>query len=80
MTITDNERAFLTAVASNEYQDCHSQVDNPVWTDCVNGWERASKGGTVASLVKKGLLGQDDECVWLTQEGFDAIEAGLRKP
>lgn len=73
-TLTENERALLIAIRNNEFQDGMNPVNNPIWVDCVWGWEGSTKyPGTMASLVKKGLAKTDGETCSITQAGFDAI-------
>ena len=80
MSTTNNEARFLQAIASSEFRTS-DDLTEPVWMDCIEGWEPSAKGGTVASLSKKGLVGFDDysdpgnETVWLTDEGIAALAA-----
>ncbi len=78
-TITEKERALLTAIRDDEFQDGQCPVGNPVWSFSPCGQFGTSAGGIMASLVKKGLAGADDHgysdpVCWVTQEGCDAIE------
>jgi hypothetical protein len=86
MTLTANEEAVLDNVLKNHFVSARwkwnldyrfNQDDFQVWCDCISDSDseyQAPKGkvlsGTVSSLVKKGLLISDGECVILTEEGF----------
>lgn len=75
MTITTtNELAFLRAIVASEYHDGNDVIGNPVWTDCIDGWSRQRKGGTVSSLTRKGLIGTCDDTVWITAAGLEATQ------
>jgi len=80
MMITISERALLIAIRDNEFNDGLDPVDNEVWVDCVDvpGMSSTSKGGVMASLVKKCLAyasghGNDATCC-INQAGFDIIK------
>lgn len=78
LNLTDNERALLKAILNSEYHDSvrdEAKIGNPVWVDCLWGFEGKAKfGGTMASLSKKGLAATDGECAWLTADGYIAAK------
>ena len=86
MTLTDKEKAVLDNILHNDFgakpnywaaEYKFNPGDFQVWSDCIgdsNSRYRVPTGkalsGTVASLVKKGLLTSDSECVAFTEAGF----------
>ena len=72
--ITTNERGLLVAIRDNEFNDGNPLAK--VWVDCIPGWTDKTKfGGTMASLVKKGLARTDGEVCWLTEVGLAVANA-----
>lgn len=85
MTVTKLEADLLRNVAENYFSVTNGRIPRsledvgPVWSDQLSNSgpiEIKSKSlpGLVASLVKKGLVKSDRECVWLTPAGFDAYK------
>ena len=78
MRITEKENNMLIAIRDSEYRDGGPIVGVPVWVDCLrhNGiLFGTSSGGIMASLVKKKLVSHGmEDCVELTQLGFDSIK------
>lgn len=69
--ITDGERSLLIAIRDSEYHDGSDPVDDPVWVDCLWGWSDTTKfPGTMASLVKKGLVKTNGETCSITAAGM----------
>lgn len=83
--ITPKERAFLQSIVDSEYQD-GDPTDNHIWLDYVTGSK--SKGGVLASLMKKGLVnvhlvakavsdnrfnGISDSTIAITEAGMQAL-------
>ena len=60
--ITSKEKALLTLVAKSEYGDGPGDT---IWLDYVV--DSKSKGGVLASLMKKGLV----ECTFISKEKSD---------
>lgn len=73
-SITDNERALLTAIRDNELHDGADRVNGWVYVDDCCAAFGTSAGGIMASLEKKGLASTDGECCCIRQAGFDAIK------
>jgi len=86
-TITTKEYAVLTAMVTNDFLDGRHPVGAELWLDDVldnAGLAEASRGGVVASLVKKSFVTiggdvepngpemRDERCITLTQHGYDA--------
>ncbi len=84
--MTDNERIMLQAIVDSEYQDAAEPVhyvNHQVWDFSVydrceqNGIARASMGGVMSSLAKKGWADtqeyDEDDIVWITAEGVKAL-------
>jgi hypothetical protein len=81
--LTPKERKMLHAIAESEYRD-GNDLDVPVWSWDLGG---RGAGGVIASLLKKGLIGQagkgnpldgDGATVWLTEAGIAALPADVR--
>ncbi len=85
MSITEKEAKMLRNIAENSYGD--GDPSAWVWADCLDcgpeHLDRASHGGLIASLVKKGLAESDGAgycryekrdmtCVSLTELGLVA--------
>jgi hypothetical protein len=71
MTITENEKALMIAIATSEYGD---YMTDPTWVNCVWGWQGTRKfPGVMSSLVKKGLAKSNRECCSLTDAGADLV-------
>jgi len=77
--VTENERAMLLDVLESPFQDGNEPVGHAVWTDEL--CETRSHAAILGSLVKKGLLGQQDRgreaICWLTAAGGEAIAEEL---
>jgi len=89
-TITEYEAKLLTAIFESNFHDGAPEADHAVWLDVTmdeSGLSEASRGGVMASLVRKGLAGtegfvsdpgsqhENDACCWITQEGIEALGA-----
>jgi len=82
---TPLEMEALRGICASDYQDGQDPINNLVWTWSANPWEGTPDArrfsGVMSSLVKKGLAGTEngdkrkDDCVWITQAGFDALSA-----
>lgn len=88
MTLTDNEKAVLDNILFNDFgakpnfraaEYKFNPHDFQVWSDCIGDSTSVfaaptgkALSGTVASLIKKGLLTSDSECVTFTEAGFRA--------
>lgn len=62
VSITAKEREMLRAVVESDFQDGEAPVGNHVWADCL--WThlpKASNGGVLASVIKKGLVSYDEQ-------------------
>jgi hypothetical protein len=71
MNVTPLELKVLTAVIKSDYQN-DEIVDNPIWLleeDEVD-MTKGQLAGAVSSCVKKGLIGHDDETMWMTENGM----------
>lgn len=81
MKLTEKETKLLKAIMNSEYRsgDPTKYRDaglEPVWVDCIWGFEgKRAYGGVMASLCKKGLVETDGETVTLTEAGLDAALA-----
>ncbi len=84
VAITDNEKRVLRAILTNCFHDGtqgEDKITNPVWSNCINdadepsGLEGKSLSGVCGSLAQKGMIGTNDECIWLTKAGYDAATA-----
>jgi|13_taG_2_1085334.scaffolds.fasta_scaffold00112_8 hypothetical protein len=85
--LTEMEQITIKGIALNEYQPNGKQpkllkdgsVDHtPVYTDdlneIINSFEnRKSLSGCVSSLVKKGLVWADGDCIGFTENGEKLI-------
>jgi hypothetical protein len=90
--MTDYEKAALEATIQNDYQheDYDDMPGTHVWAwsvhENMDGVPVASRGGVIASCVKKGWLevfqdgvNRDDDTIAITAKGLDvALEAGIR--
>ena len=84
--LNEIELAVLKAVLKSEYQNSTGEdcIDKPVWSFSISynveGVKISDKqvSGYVSSLSKKGYVGcdngnGDDNCVWITKEGYEYI-------
>lgn len=91
MNVTKNEAKVLWAIATNCFNALnygtpvsYEEAGNPIWTHSINdagkpsGVEGKALSGVCGSLVKKGLMGSDedgdDSTVYITEAGWDAIK------
>lgn len=77
--LTQLEMALIKKLATSDYQgDDALGYTFGAYLWAVNEIETKSEGGTLSSLIKKGLAGYKDtgdkyeNLVWLTQEGSNA--------
>jgi len=80
--LTALERAYLKAVAEDEYRDGNDLLA-PVWASSVGDAFGRSAGGVAASLAKKGLVvcsggAGRDATIELTPAGVVALNGGSR--
>lgn len=83
-SITLNEYRVLSAIATNCFAPTNYGIPEtfeetgPVWSDSINDAGEPSEvegkalSGVCGSLVAKGLVWSDAECIALTREGFEA--------
>lgn len=86
--MTDLERQVIEGIFNSDYQDGNvgeEAVNHPVWTfdvvDRIAG-NKASRGGAVASCVKKGYVSlssydKKDDAIEVTRAGYDAYIAAF---
>ena len=74
MKLTRMEKMVLNALRNNDYNDCYQ--DDYTWAFCAteySGLETKQARGAFSSLIKKGLVGfqedEDEDIAWLTDEG-----------
>jgi len=80
--LTTKELALLSAIDNSEYGD---SLSDAVWTFSIeytiDGVDKPSLGGIFSSLVKKGLIGTqedgDDSVVWMTDKGIEQYVAAV---
>lgn len=83
--MTKLEADLLRNIAENYFAKANGGIPDSLedvgrsWSDQLSDGgpiEIKSKSipGLVTSLIKKGLVESDRECVWLTQAGFDAYQ------
>jgi len=78
--LTKNEQSVMLAIADNFFQNGDTSYRSAVWSDSINDSHSPSAitgkalSGVVSSLSKKGLLGTNDEIVWLTEQGAKLID------
>jgi hypothetical protein len=84
MKITDKERMVLENIARNDYTTLNGAEpecvrDTMCWSDCVsdgpNNVPAKSIPGIIGSLVKKGLVITDGECIELSKDGFNLYKS-----
>ena len=84
MKLTGKEKIVLENIARNDYTtgngaEPETVRDTYCWADCVdcgpNNISRKSLPGIIGSLVKKGLVLTDGECIELSEEGFNAYKS-----
>ena len=74
MKLTRMEKMVLNALRNNDYNDCYQ--DDYTWAFCAteySGLETKQARGAFSSLIKKGLVGfqedEEEDIAWLTDEG-----------
>ena len=86
-SITRNEFVILSLILDNEYND-RSEPGTEVWTEIVCEYavsydiKKASLGGVIASLIKKGLAYHNtcekkDDCIAATKDALTAMHEYL---
>lgn len=84
MKLTDKEKQVLENIARNDYTtgngaEPEKREDTYCWADCVDcgpfNVPRKSIPGIIGSLVKKGLVLTDGECIELSDSGFQAYKS-----
>ena len=74
-TITANERRMLEQIRDSQYHDGRFPVNSATWTfEASDGFNWRAAGGTMASLVRKGMVWTDGESCAITRKGFDAVK------
>ena len=87
-SLTNLEMTAIKAIFHSDYAwgsgvEGTEVIGTPVWSFSVHDGipgSKASRGGVIASLSTKGLIefasyDEDDDCIILTQAGFDAYVA-----
>lgn len=79
MNLTKMEKMVLNSLRNNDYNDCYT--DPCTWAFAAidySGLNAKQARGVMASLIKKGLMGfqedDDEDIVWLTDEGKKIFE------
>jgi hypothetical protein len=82
--LTNIERRAIQGIIDSDFRDGNHPVDHLVWTWSANPFPNNNKrtfASAIASLVRKGYVktdaafGHRDDCLTLTQAGYDAYMA-----